>query len=197
MVHFSSRRFIFAGILLSSCLLNPSSAANYKSFQSNQRYILTLNGQFESGESLRFQKFLSTHPKTQFILLQSYGGSVNEAMKVGQLIRRANLNTAVETYCYSACFITLMSGTERYVQEGAYVGVHRPFFDKKEALVQDEQNSTTYKNLTHYFKFMLGSQRQSQRVVKLMYETPSKEMQQVNQSEHYLKLHYYPHTSLY
>lgn len=197
MVRFSSRRFIFAGTLLSICLLNPSFAANYKAFQSNQHDILTLNGQFESGESLRFQKFLSAHPKTQFVLLQSYGGLVNEAMKVGQLIRRANLNTAVETYCYSACFITLMSGKERYVQEGAYVGVHRPFFDKKEALVQDEQNSTTYKNLTHYFQFMLGNQQQSQRVVNLIYQTPSKEMQQVSQSDRYLKLHYYPNASLY
>lgn len=190
MVHFPLRRFIFGGMLVSLCLLNFSSAANYKAFQLNGRHIVTLNGKFESGESHRFQQFLSHHQNTQFILLQSHGGSVNEAMKVGKIIYQKKLNTLVETYCYSSCFVALMSGHTRYVAEDAYLGVHRPYFIKKDKWVQDEKYSSTYNNLSQYFQFMLGNSQQSQLVVNLIYKTPSDSMYQIDHSESYLKLNY-------
>ncbi|WP_417883234.1 hypothetical protein [Vibrio rumoiensis] len=196
MVYLSPKHVIFGGMLLSVCLLNSSPAASYKAFQSRDRHIVTLSGRFESGESYRFQQFLANHKNTQFILLQSNGGSIKEAMKVGRIIHQKSLNTLVETYCYSSCFVVLMSGQIRYVYENAYLGVHQPYFVRKNEWVGDKKHSSTYDHLTQYFQFMLGNRQQSQEVVNLIYKTPPNSMHQINHAEPYLKLHYYSHPTL-
>ncbi|GLT13565.1 hypothetical protein [Vibrio algivorus] len=196
MFRFSSRYTIIGSALFIFMVsINFSFAATYKAFHAQGRDIISLNGAIKSGESKRFENFIATHENVQYILLQSLGGSVNEAIKIGKIIKQSKLKTAVETYCYSACFITLMSGEPRYVYQEAYVGVHRPYFEK-DKIVQDTKHSSTYCSLAHYFQFLLGDNKQSHQVVSLIYKTPSKDMYQVSPSESFLDLNYYSHSAL-
>ncbi|MCF7352775.1 hypothetical protein [Vibrio sp. CK2-1] len=196
MFRFSPRHTaIGCALLILIVSLNFSSAATYKAFHAQGRDIISLNGPIKSGESKRFETFIATHKNVQYILLQSLGGSVNEAIKIGKIIKQSQLKTAVETYCYSACFIALMSGEPRYVYQEAYVGVHRPYFEKNE-IVPDTEHSSTYRNLDRYFQFLLGDSKQSHQVVSLIYKTPSNDMHQVSPSESFLKLNYYSHSAL-
>ncbi len=173
-----------------------STAATYKAFQAKGRNIVTFNGHFEMGETERFKAFLNTHPDVQIILFQSNGGFLKEAIKIGKIIRHRSLNTAVETYCNSSCFVALMAGENRYVFEGAHVGVHRPFFERKEKVIADKIQSHTYENLLYYFSSIFHSEHQSRKIVNLMYDTPSNSMYQITQNEPGLSLQYYPQSAL-
>ncbi len=79
----------------------------------------------EKGEAKRLESFLKLNPQAEYILLQSKGEYVKEAIRVGQVIRKHKLNMAVETYCNSSCFIAFMAGHSRYVYREAFVGIYR------------------------------------------------------------------------
>lgn len=61
------------------------------------------------------------------IALNSPGGSVEDALAMGRMIREAGFATRVETgnLCASSCPLLLASGTTRSADAGALVGVHQ------------------------------------------------------------------------
>lgn len=64
------------------------------------------------------------------VLLNSDGGDVVTAMKIGRIVRNSQLITAVheKSVCASACVLILSGGVWRYIREGAKLGLHRPYF---------------------------------------------------------------------
>lgn len=174
------------------CLAIPSSfAAEYRAFTTSGYHIVTVNGQFTQGEALRFERFLRHNPETEYVLLQSHGGYVNEAIKVGRIIQKKKLRTAVETYCNSSCFITLMAGESRHVYREAYVGVHRPFLETKAQTIPDKRNSKTYRNLATYLSGVVKNKSNSQKILDLMYDTPTNNMQKVDEKYDFISVEYY------
>jgi hypothetical protein len=73
--------------------------------------------------------------KGDIVLLSSPGGSLEQAMIMGEIIRAEGLSTAVGTadqsghvraaYCASACVMTYAGGRPRYGVENSALGVHR------------------------------------------------------------------------
>lgn len=63
--------------------------------------------------------------------LNSPGGDVIEAEKIGRHIRSSFFGTRVKVReaCASACVLILIAGVERAVPRGARIGIHRPYFD--------------------------------------------------------------------
>lgn len=63
------------------------------------------------------------------VVLHSPGGSVQDALKMGQLIREKKFNTEVENsrYCASSCPLVFASGVERKAGDKASIGVHQVF----------------------------------------------------------------------
>ena len=59
--------------------------------------------------------------------LNSPGGSVNDAIAIGSLIREKGFTTSVATgaLCASSCPLILASGIERIAEPDAAVGVHQ------------------------------------------------------------------------
>jgi hypothetical protein len=62
------------------------------------------------------------------INLDSRGGDINEAMKIGRIIREKELWTSVDldSRCHSACVLILGAGVIRLPNFN--VGIHRPYF---------------------------------------------------------------------
>jgi Sel1 repeat len=60
------------------------------------------------------------------VRLNSPGGSLLEAVKLAELIRRAKISTivAIGSKCASACFVAFAAGTEKFVSYSGFVGVH-------------------------------------------------------------------------
>ena len=63
------------------------------------------------------------------IVLHSPGGSVQDALKMGRLIREKKFSTEVESgrYCASSCPLVFAGGVERRAGEKAAIGVHQVF----------------------------------------------------------------------
>ncbi|QGU32854.1 hypothetical protein [Thermochromatium tepidum] len=59
------------------------------------------------------------------LVINSPGGSVEEARKLGRYLRANGLRTAVDDYCASACIDVLAGGVERYATRSARIGVHQ------------------------------------------------------------------------
>jgi hypothetical protein len=66
------------------------------------------------------------------VALNSPGGSVTDAMAIGDTIRELGFSTIVWTtnQCNSACVLILASGVTRMISENATVGIHSPAFDE-------------------------------------------------------------------
>lgn len=59
------------------------------------------------------------------LVINSPGGSVYEARKLGRHLRVMGLRTAVDRLCTSACIDVLAGGVERYVTPEAKLGIHQ------------------------------------------------------------------------
>lgn len=89
---------------------------------------LTATGTITPGTADRFAAEIDkrgSYVKT--IVLQSPGGSVADALKMGRLIRQRSFATEVEAgkYCASSCPLVLAGGVDRRAGANASIGVHQ------------------------------------------------------------------------
>lgn len=98
--------------------------------------VALLTGQIAAGDGVRFAEWMQADATFGTIRLHSPGGSVADALTIGQAIRDAELSTEMEPgdICLSACPYILVGGTTRTVPDGAMVGVHQHYFGENTAL---------------------------------------------------------------
>lgn len=137
--------------LISSILCSgASSAAEFRPMcdlesRKNMGCTISLRGEIQDGDAQRLRQTLVSNLTKmgafRFLLLDSRGGSVAEAMKIGEVVKSAMLTTtlvrladldndaATKRQCISACFLVFIAGGERRLPNGALLGIHRPYFD--------------------------------------------------------------------
>ncbi|MCP3881780.1 MAG: hypothetical protein GY701_25835, partial [Sulfitobacter sp.] len=96
-----------------------------------------LEGGIMAGDAERIEKQITAlDPQPEGVILNSPGGSVSDALRLGRYLRDAGLTTALRSgdICYSACPYLLAAGTSRDVPEDASVGVHQHFFGESTLL---------------------------------------------------------------
>ena len=67
-------------------------------------------------------------PPTAFYI-ESQGGNLIEAMKIGSFIKGSQIEVRTGDYCYSACVFIFAAASKRLAL--GELGLHRPYFDKK------------------------------------------------------------------
>ncbi len=98
--------------------------------------LALVTGDISPGDAQRFAEWLPTATDITTIRLHSPGGSVGDALTIGEAIRAAELDTLMEDgdICLSACPYVLASGVDRQIPDGAMVGVHQHYFGESTAL---------------------------------------------------------------
>ena len=89
---------------------------------------LTLIGTIDAGSSARFLAEIEARGEyVSTVLLDSPGGSVDDALAIGRLIRERQLSTEVADggLCASSCPLIFAGGTERIAGRDAAIGVHQ------------------------------------------------------------------------
>lgn len=89
---------------------------------------LRLTGTIDPGSSARFLAEIEARGEyVSTVLLDSPGGSVDDALSIGRLIRERELATEVADggLCASSCPLILAGGTERVAGRAAAIGVHQ------------------------------------------------------------------------
>lgn len=98
---------------------------------------ILLEGTIVSGDADRILRQMNELdlPPTR-ALLNSPGGSVQDALELGRALRLMGIETAMRSgdICYSACPYLLASGVTRSVPEDAFVGVHQHYFGESTLL---------------------------------------------------------------
>ncbi len=88
--------------------------------------VARLQGSFAAGDEEVFREFLA-RPRAQKIrvlYLYSYGGAINSAVKIAEMVRKAGLTTAMRAnndVCDSACTLVFVAGVRRHYVGGADV----------------------------------------------------------------------------
>lgn len=102
--------------VLAGLFAGPASATL---FLSEHDGVASLSGIFESGDEKKFAAFLAQPRarKLSVIYLDSFGGSIVAGIRIGQMIRKAGLTTAVRAdaaRCDSACTLIFAGGVRRH-----------------------------------------------------------------------------------
>jgi ATP-dependent protease ClpP protease subunit len=122
-------------VLLLLMLIAPtfSYGMDVRHDKKRNEYTTFLTGKIVPGDLAKIVASVSApgnFPK--YFTLDSPGGDLLEAMRIGQFIRETATGTFVAKECSSACVFLLVAGTSRSALDDAAVGIHRPYFEAKE-----------------------------------------------------------------
>lgn len=89
-------------------------------------------------------------------LVDNNGGSVNDAMDIGRMIRAWDGMVDVQGHCYSSCALIYVAGSHRTLEVDAQLGLHRPYFDVQpgQDAPNEEQIFTLYRSVASYLDEM-------------------------------------------
>lgn len=90
--------------------------------------VLELTGTIDVGSAARFAVEVAARGEyVKTVALNSPGGSVDDALAIGALIRERGFATSVASgaLCASSCPLVFAGGAERLAAEGAAIGVHQ------------------------------------------------------------------------
>jgi hypothetical protein len=163
-----------------------------------------IRGTITSGDSAKFAQFLrANHPFINEVLLSSPGGLVEEAIKIGRLIRKELLATRApyengrgafltddflseidcggNCQCASACFLIWAGGVSR---TGHKLGLHRPTTSSTTfASLPAERASVLYRNLLSEIKNYLAEMEIPNRFAEIMTDISSRDIQWLSWDE--------------
>jgi len=127
-----------------------------------------------------------------WIRINSRGGNLAEAMKIGRFVRQTLAAVVVEgadatpepRRCYSACALILIGAADRHLIHAPMVGIHRPYFaDAVYAALSPEQARVTYARLEREVRDYLADMGAPGRFVDEMFRTPSTSMRLMTDDE--------------
>jgi hypothetical protein len=96
-----------------------------------------LEGTIAEGDADRIIRLMQeAHPRPARLVLQSPGGSVDDALKLGRHLRAEGIATRMlpGEYCFSACPYVLAGGVTRDIPDAALIGVHQHYFGESTIL---------------------------------------------------------------
>jgi hypothetical protein len=177
------------------------------------RGMLILEGIIEPGDYFSVRNFLSKKSNFQKIsggvFLASPGGHINEAMKIGHLIRALQLSTDAPPgprrgalafgepaitrnnlvnpnnyLCTSACFLIYVAGVRRHLTSAGRLGVHRPTILKRALRHLDSERAKfAEKRIRSMVKQYLDEMDVPEKYLDLMFSVPPNKVRWITQAE--------------
>lgn len=155
---------------------------------------IVIDGEIRPGDDILFHGALnrakedSAYWKTyRTVLLNSNGGDVATAMKIGRVIRNSQLITAVheKNICASACILILSGGVWRYTRDGAMLGLHRPYFanQAKSGTSAFDKFQNAYDQIIEMHRRYFSEMRIDIRLLQEMMQIPSNEIKWISNTK--------------
>lgn len=175
-------RFVFLLVVFSIGVHRFAIAADF-SQQAAGPYgpvSVSIKGDIKDGDFDRFRDFLllpgNLKAYTNYVWLDSRGGSLFEAMKFSNLFEKSSASVVVgpDAKCYSACFSMFAGGVDRVLYPFGELGVHQISANHPEIDTTTRQSllAVVAKNVYAY----LLSQGMPQAIIDKMRETPAASM---------------------
>lgn len=168
---------------------------------------ILVHGKIETGDTDKFKKILyDNQPFVANVYLVSSGGSVLEAIQIGNLIRKYMLGTNApiggfdyfkngagmmvlaqnicsgqDCHCASSCFLIWAAGADR---RGSVIGLHRPTTNSDEfAGLPIDQAAIRYRSELSRIKQYLVGMEIPQNIMDIMFSTASNGIHWLNLEE--------------
>lgn len=190
---------VFTSILVAS---NSSAAEFYVTSESpfssgsydEDKLSIVISGEIKDGDYERFIKYIRTQPKglftlennhkLQFLQLTSPGGSVLEAFKFVDFIKKAYIPVVVPIgkQCASSCFLMYVASPIRYPAIGK-LGIHRAYISNKEKSLSAKEFKKHQQSVNNQIKTYLKEMNVSEQIVEKMMNNSSKEIYLLNVNE--------------
>ncbi len=155
----------------------------------NCLYTLTLKGRIEPGDFSKVLRVIDSHNNSRScklynIKLSSPGGDVDEAMKIGRIIRKRELFTEVDPadQCLSSCVLILGAGVVRSVFE-ARIGIHRPYFVSLDKGLSTTEIQNLRKQMISRMKAYADEMDLSERLIDEMMSIPPERIKILSPAE--------------
>lgn len=116
------------GVVLPRVAPNAAELGKAMTFELGPNGRLAAVGTITPGTSQAFaQEIAKRGAYVKTVVLESPGGSVQDALAMGRLIREKGLSTEVDAgrYCASSCPLVFAGGIERRARTGSAIGVHQ------------------------------------------------------------------------
>lgn len=150
---------------------------------------LYIRGEITKGDYRKVLNVLQRNGDIPYkVSLDSKGGNVMEALKIGALVRKYLMRTETTT-CNSACVFILMGSVFENENKFARYGIHRPKFNPKYFASLDMQQATVkYKTLYAIVEKYMSSMGASKTLIDRIFSIPSGSMEYLTNSQLYALL---------
>lgn len=110
----------------------------------NSGTAIYIFGEIALGLARDVQKIINKNHNVTNVVLESPGGVVGESRRMKNIIQANQFDTYVHNFCMSACINLFASGKNRYLIEGANLGMHKYRMTSKnlsihDAIIKEEQ----------------------------------------------------------
>jgi hypothetical protein len=118
-----------------ACLALPAfgqaDAAKLSTIKLDKGWTIVVTGEIERGDGAKFRSEASKYDDV-LILLESPGGSLADAIDIGETIRLKGYSTAVinGSECNSACALIWLAGTPHALSRSGRIGFHAAYSDR-------------------------------------------------------------------
>ncbi len=156
------RRSVYQAVILCAALLGSSQVLAKVEVQAGQHKTLgrilvaKVSEEIVPGDYEALLKGIKANPgkfSRKIVMLDSIGGSVSEAMRIGRLLRETAFDSLVPStgVCQGSCVYLLAAGRNKTVR--GHVGIHRPYYSGSDS-VHSTSNSVSRASQIAYFKDM-------------------------------------------
>jgi len=120
------RKIVLLGILLFAFPVRAAQIAEAPAGDGID--LISITGVLEDGDDAVFRKLAAASDKA-IVVLNSEGGSVSTGLEIGRAIRLRGFATAVppQTLCASACALTWLAGSPRFLDDTSKLGFHAAY----------------------------------------------------------------------
>ena len=173
---------IFKTIFFSLLILQLSVVNAAMMFE--KRGSIWFDGEIKAGdlETWVMPAFKNSKGK-KYIFLNSSGGDVEEAMKIGRYFKKNEFSVSVAygDSCYSSCVFLLAGGVDRHAV--GKVGVHRPYFGSLDKSLTTSQIKEFREKISLNLKNYLTEMDINPSLVEVMNSYPPEKMKILNDDE--------------
>jgi hypothetical protein len=106
-------------------------AAKLSTIKLDKGWTIVVTGEIERGDGAKFRSEASKYDDV-LVLLESPGGSLADAIDIGETIRLKSYSTAVinGSECNSACALIWLAGSPRALSKSGRIGFHAAYADR-------------------------------------------------------------------
>jgi hypothetical protein len=153
----SRTTLLFAGLLCSIAAVAKVEVQPVQPTTAGRILAVSISEDIAPGDYEVLLKGITANPgkyAQKIVLLDSIGGSLAEAIKMGRLLHEAGFDAVVPatSICQGTCVYLLAAGHTKTVR--GYVGIHRPYFPHGDSALANLAGNRASYSPAAYFKQM-------------------------------------------